>query len=199
MKQCGIVLLRNRQNTSTVGNANDHCSKNNSDKVLSSFSILVRHWSRRGVRGLGLRRRGANRFIAVSNAEIIAPVFLWLIYDLIYYIPTAIYIYTRCVCVCLLESARLNLVGIYLYLGWVFSSLFFSGVFFYTRSHSPLIYIYRKKRKTTWYYIRKLKLLTIDRGHGDINRSRGRRPYRVIGRIAACGPQSISPGLQLII
>lgn len=34
------VLLQNRRNTSTVGNANDYCSKNNPDKVLSSFSIL---------------------------------------------------------------------------------------------------------------------------------------------------------------
>jgi len=34
------VLLQNRRNTSTVGNANDYCSKNNPDKVLSSFSTL---------------------------------------------------------------------------------------------------------------------------------------------------------------
>lgn len=34
----GVLLQESPKNTSTVGNANDYCSKNNPDKVLSSFS-----------------------------------------------------------------------------------------------------------------------------------------------------------------
>lgn len=73
------IITESAKNTSTVGNANDYCSKNNPDKVLPPFSAgaqwLFRRMRRGSVflrggrymwvsRGFG-GRRGVNRFIAV--------------------------------------------------------------------------------------------------------------------------------------